>query len=589
MPRLWLKKIKAALCPAPNLVKRTFSLGRRRPFRTHTPEEADRGPPKTRADQPAGPPGRITGEELEQERIGNRLDANLQRFRGLFNVPRSSDVVVREFRIGSSPAIRAGMIFIDGLVARDQLTGTVLQPLMLLSKLGRPLPRRGRLKVVAEKLLPHHQLRQHEVLADLVDAILAGNTVLLIDGVAQGLVVEARGHAHRAVEQTTSETVVRGPKHSFTENLRVNTALVRRLIRCPSLVIESWTLGRLTRTEVVLMYIEGLTNPWLVEETRRRISTVDVDRLLDAGMLERMIESPSQPTPFPVVPTMLATERPDRTAAFLADGYLAILVGDSPHALIAPTTFQSFLHNPEDYYLNWPLGTALRLVRLIGTFTSLLLPAAYLSLINYHHALIPTELVLAIAAARERVPFPSLVEIIGLEVGFELIREAGIRIPSVIGPTIGIVGAVILGQAAVAANLASPLLVIIVALTALGSFAIPNYSAAMLLRTYRFFFIALAAIAGFFGIAVGIYLIALMLCATKSFGVPFLSPVAPFRGGSPDVVLHGAQFLLHQRPRFLRPLDLVAQRRLIRSWDPVTAQLEEESGRPEHRPPCSTK
>jgi spore germination protein KA len=570
-------------------VKRTFSLGWRRPYRAHTPEGADRGPPPTRADQPAGPPGRITGEGLEHERIGGELDANLHRFRQLFNVPRSSDVVVREFRIGISPAIRAGMIYIDGLAARDQLTGSVLQPLMLLSRLGRPLPRRGRLQMVADMLLPHNQVRQQEVLADLVDAILAGNTVLLIDGAVQGLVVEARGHTHRGVEQTTSETVVRGPKHSFTENLRVNTALVRRLIRCPSLVVESWTLGRLTRTEVALLYIQGLTNPWLVEEARRRISTVDVDRILDAGMLERMIESPSQPTPFPVVPTMLATERPDRTAAFLADGYLAILVGDSPHALIAPTTFQSFLHNPEDYYLNWPMGTVLRLTRLIGTFTSLLLPAAYLALVNYHHALIPTELVLAIAAARERVPFPSVLEIVGLEVGFELIREAGIRIPSVIGPTIGIVGAVILGQAAVAANLVSPMLVIIVALTALGSFAIPNYSAALLLRSYRFFFIGLAAIAGFFGMAVGLYLIALLLCTTKSFGVPFLSPVAPFRGGSPDVVLHGAQFLMHQRPRFVRPLDLVSQRRLIRSWDPTTARLEEESNRFERRPPSPTR
>ncbi|MDQ7794659.1 MAG: spore germination protein [bacterium] len=569
MAKLWWERLLRVFRPSRNLASRTFSLGRREPFRARRSRQAEKGPPPPRSTrQPAGPPGAPTAR-IEHEKVSSRLEDNLRRVREVFNLPRNSDVVVREFRFGNSPAIRAGLVFIEGLTDKNHLHGAVLQPLMVLSRLGRPLPRRERVKMVSEALLPHNQVQEEKELAPLVEGVLAGHTALFVDGEAAGLVVQTRGFEFRAVEQPTAEQVVRGPKHAFTENLRVNTSLVRRSFRCAALVVESWRLGRLTRTETALLYVDGLTNPRLIQETRRRLAAIDVDRILDSGQVEQYLEDAPA-----LLPTVLATERPDRVAAFLADGHVALLVGDSPFALIAPATFETFYHNPEDVYLRWPLGTMLRLIRLAGVFVTLLLPAAYVALINFHQEMIPTELTLAISAAREAVPFPSFVELFFLEAGFELIREAGVRIPSVIGPTIGIVGAVILGQAAVAANLISPVLIIIVAVTALGSFAVPNYSAAMLLRAYRIPFALLGLILGFFGIAAGLYAMALLLCSTKSFGVPYMSPIAPYRGGPPDVVVRGQLTRLSRRPVYLRPLDAISQRRLLRKWDPHSAELE---------------
>jgi len=578
VPKTWLGKLADILRPAPNRARRSFSLGRRRSYRPPGTQEGGPAPAGTR-EQPAGLPEGPGDDALWGETVSARLDENLNHLRRLFRLPLNSDIVVREFRVGSSPAVRAALVFIEGLVDKDQLNLAVLQPLMVLARAGRPLPRRRRAQMVADLLLPHNQVKVLEELAPLVEAVLAGNAAMFLDGEARGLVVEVRGFKSRAVEQPTSEVVVRGPKQAFTENLRVNAAMIRRALRCPALVAENWKLGRLTRTDVVLFYVDGLTNPDLVDEMRRRLSTVDTDRVLDSGMLEDLLEDAPA-----LLPTMLATERPDRVATFLADGHVALLVGDSPFALVAPMTFTGFFHSPEDSYLRWPLGTALRLVRLFGIFTSLLLPALYLALVNYHEEMIPTELALAIASAREAVPFPSVVEVFLLEISFELIREAGIRIPSVIGPTIGIVGAVIIGQAAVTASLVSPILVIIVALTALGSFAVPNYCAAMLLRPYRFAFILLAATSGFFGIAAGMYVIALVLCSTKSFGVPYMSPIAPFRGTGPDIVVRGPVYKLHLRPSFLRPLDALAQRPVQRRWDPQLAGEAEGGGGPRGQP-----
>ena len=242
----------------------------------------------------------------------------------------------------------------------------------------------------------------------------------------------------------------------------------------------------------------------------------------------------------------------------------------SPYALIIPATFTLFIHTPEDYYLRWPYGTFVRLVRFLAAFIALLLPASYIAVANYHQEMIPTDLLLAIAASRERVPFPAFVEVLIMEGSFELIREAGVRIPSVIGPTIGIVGALILGQAAVTASIVSPILIIVVAITALSSFAVPNYSAAFSLRVLRFVFIILAALLGFYGLGFGVMALSIHLVSLKCFGVPFMSPIAPYRTGSGDRISRPAVFAQHYRPWYLRPLDAIRQRPRIRTWSPET-------------------
>ncbi len=245
---------------------------------------------------------------------------------------------------------------------------------------------------------------------------------------------------------------------------------------------------------------------------------------------------------------------------------MAIIFDGSPFALIVPVVFWGLLHPPEDYYLFWPFGTMLRWLRILAFAVSLLTPAFYIAITNFHPEMIPTDLLYAIAASREKVPFPVIVEVLLMEISFELIREAGVRIPSVIGPTIGIVGALILGQAAVSATVVSPILVIVVAITGLGSFAIPNYSLSFSLRILRFGFIVLAVGFGFYGIVIGLFVLVIQLCGQKSFGVPFMSPVAPFRPASGDVVTRYPFYMMNEKPAYLRALEQKRQEAVVRTW-----------------------
>jgi len=333
-------------------------------------------------------------------------------------------------------------------------------------------------------------------------------------------------------------------------------------MRTPDLVSEILKVGTLSRVDCAVLYVEGLTNPKLVAEVKRRINAIKADHIQDTGVLEQFIED----RPLVLVPQTLSTERPDRMAAFLAEGHVGLLLDGSPFGLIVPVTFWSLLHAAEDHFLRWPFGTFLRIVRVAALGAALLLPAVYIAVTNFHPEMIPTDLLLAIAATREKVPFPTAVEVIIMEMSFELIREAGIRVPGVIGPTLGIVGALILGQAAVAASIVSPILVIIVALTALGSFAIPNFNMAFAARITRFAYIALAAAFGFYGIAAGVFVQMLIYVSTRSFGVPFMSPVAPFAQSSGDVVLRYPSWSMELRPPFLQTSPRERQPEVARGW-----------------------
>lgn len=313
------------------------------------------------------------------------------------------------------------------------------------------------------------------------------------------------------------------------------------------------------------MYIKDIANPQLVAEVKYRIQSIAeaTDYISETGVLEEYIED----HPRSLIPQTLSTERPDRLAAHIREGYVGIVMANSPYSLAVPATFAIFLHTAEDFYLRWPFGNFLRILRAASILIALLLPAIYIAIVNYHQEMIPTDLLLAITAARETVPFPSLVEILFMEFSFELIREAGIRIPSVIGPTIGIVGALILGQAAVSASIVSPILIIVVAITALGSFVVPNYNASFTIRLLRFAFTLLGGFLGFFGIAFGIFIMTLHVATLTSFGVPFLTPIAPYRSKSNDRVIRPLNFNQPYRPYYLRPLDWIRQQKVARPWD----------------------
>ncbi len=502
-------------------------------------------------------------EKPKPEPLFKDLEKNQSLLEKIFELPANKDIVVRDFLIPSLDR-KALIIYIDGLTDRNTQNFAVLQPLMLLGP-EEAVNGKDPISIVYTKLVPGHQIQKTDNLKEVIDGVLDGSSVLLIDGSDHALIIETKGWEHRGVDRPNNEPVVRGPQEAFVESFRANTASVRRYVKDPKLVTEIFRVGKRSRTLVAVMYVKDITNPKLVEEVKYRIQSISetVDFIPETGTLEEYLED----HPKSLIPQMLSTERPDRLGAYIREGHVGVVMANSPFSLVIPTTFTIFLHSAEDYYLRWPFGNFLRFIRSIAIFISLMLPAIYIAVVNYHQEMIPTDLLLAMTAAREAVPFPALAEILFMEFAFELIREAGVRIPSVIGPTIGIVGALILGQAAVAASVVSPILIIVIAITALASFVVPNYNASFSVRLLRFLFIILAGFLGFFGIAFGVFLLILHATTITSFGVPFMTPIAPYKPKNKDRVIRPRTYDQPYRPIYLRPLDWIRQEKTPRRWD----------------------
>ncbi|RIV24281.1 spore germination protein [Alicyclobacillaceae bacterium I2511] len=506
-----------------------------------------------------------SSESSPADSIPAGLVAVRQRLEQAFHLPQNKDIVLREFHLGSMGPQNGLIVFVDGMVDKMLINTHILQPLMLLAHFTHT-DVHGRMETVLEALLPGNQVTETNRWPEVLPGILSGSTAVFIDGGKVALIVESKGWEHRSVGLSQTENVVKGPHDAFTESFRSNTGLVRAQLRSPDLVTEILTVGKLAGTDVAVMYIHGLTNTRLVDEVKRRIQLVDVDYLADVGTMEQFLED----NPRVWIPQTLSTERPDRVAHMLTEGHVAIFVGNSPYALTVPVVLWTLVHTPEDAYLRFPFGSFLRILRLFAMMVALLLPGLYVAITNFHPEMIPTDLLLAIAGNREQVPFAAIVEILMMEFAIELIREAGIRIPSIIGPTIGIVGALIIGQAAVQAGVVSPLLVIVVAITALASFSMPNYNLAFGIRIMRFVFLFVAAAFGFYGLTLLFMAMLAKLSVQKSFGVPLLAPVAPSMDTSEDVLLRGPAYVMNERPGFLQVQKAWRQRPYTRSWSSTT-------------------
>ncbi|MGE5577441.1 MAG: spore germination protein [Syntrophothermus sp.] len=504
------------------------------------------------------------GSRPRANEFSTDIEQNLAIIQQAFLYGTNKDIIVRKFVIPLDPPVRAFIVFLEGMADKKVINRDVLEPLM------RPLQIKDKVSdvftIVKERLLPGNQVEEKNKLKDLLDGILAGATALFVDDYPAALLADTKGIPAKSIERPQSEIVVRGPQEAFTELLRTNTALVRKRLRTEHLITEILKVGTLSHSDVAIMYIKGVVNPKLVAEVKRRIQAIKADYLSASGIIEQFIED----RPFFLLPQVLSTERPDRVAAFLTEGHVAILVESTPFALVVPVSFWTLLHSSEDIYLRWPFAIFLRTIRIMAIILAVFLPALYLAMVNYHWEMIPTDLLLAIAASRERVPFPAVVEVFIMELSFEIIREAGVRIPNVIGPTIGIVGALILGQAAVAASIISPILIIIVAMTALGSFVVPNLSLSFAVRLIRFYYILLAAFLGFFGIAVGLFIHLISITNLKSFGVPIFAPVVPRQPSGGDIILRFPIWMQQRRPEHVEPLDDWRQITITRPWENIT-------------------
>lgn len=492
------------------------------------------------------------------------LKQSLQYMKQKYSLPINGDMILREFSImiGGKP-VDAFILFFDGMTDRQAINENILKPLMLLSSLDLKTDEKDIVHYVRKHLLPQNQLTITNKYQKVIDLINFGGCGIFIDGCEYAFAADVKGWEHRAVERPNMELVIRGPQESFNEVLRSNTALIRKILKDEDLIAEDISIGKRGKTACSLMYIKDIANDSLVQEVKRRLNGISVDYLIDSGELEQFLEDQT----YLPSPQMIATERPDRVASALAEGKVAVIMNNSSYALVMPVTVISMLHSSEDSYVRFPYANFFKLIRFLAIIFALFLPAFYIAVTTYHHEMIPTDLLLAIESSRERVPFPSLVEILIMEFAFELIREAGIRIPGPIGPTLGIIGALILGQAAVAANIVSPILIIVVAVTGIGSFAIPNFAFAFSFRIFRFIFILLAGLAGFLGITAGAFVYLLQLADAKSFGVPLMTPVGPrTRGTWTDQIGRAPIWKQERRPDYLNPKDEMRQEHISRQW-----------------------
>jgi len=500
----------------------------------------------------------------QKPEISKKLSDNLEYMKKVYTIPINGDVILREFDITiKDDTIEAFIIFFDGMVDRKLINEAILQPLMLLSNLDIKGKFDDIASYISKHLLPQNQLKVVNGYKELIGEVNFGGCGIFIDGVSIAFTADVKGWEHRNVERPNTELVIRGPQEGFTEVLRVNTALIRKILKDEDFIVENMEIGRRSKTPCSLLYIKDIANDSLVNEARRRLKSLKVDYIIDSGELEQLIEDNT----YLPIPQIIDTERPDKVASLLTEGKVGVLVHGSPYALVMPATLTGLLHSPEDSYIRFPYSNFLRFIRVMAILLTLLLPGLYLAITNFHPEMIPTDLLLAIEASREKVPFPSVVEVLMLEISFELIREAGIRIPGPIGPTLGIIGALILGQAAVAANIVSPILIIIVAVTGIGSFAIPTFSLAFSFRLLRFGYIILGAMAGFLGITTGLFIQGIILVNSKSFGIPLLIPFGPrTKGAATDEIIRAPIWKQERRPDSLNTKDDKKQPHISRRW-----------------------
>lgn len=453
-------------------------------------------------------------------RLTKKLDANLQIIRQIFG--ESNDVNLRTFSFHQTKT-RAAVIFIDGLVDAERLSIDIIKPIMYGSKSEEtPPPTLRSFQDVSSYYMIAGEIKENETFGALTNGVLNGDAVLIVDGLCGLLTINAKGYKMRSIEDPQTESVLRGPREGFIENARTNTALLRRKIKDPNLMCESVIVGNKTHTAVTLMYLKNVANESLLSELRVRLEKICTDAILDSGYIEQFIVDPGSP----FFSTIASSEKPDAVAGKILEGRVAVIVDGSPYVLTLPTFFVETFHSAEDYYIAPIYASALRMVRFFAFFISLLALPLYVALATYHQELIPTELLMTMAIAEGDTPFPAVVEAFIMIIVFEILKEAGIRLPRPAGQAVSMVGAIIIGESAVSAGIIGAPMVIAVAITAVAAFAVPaQANASMLLRLI---FLALAGSFGGFGLTIGLISLVFHLSSLTSFGVPYLSPYAPF-------------------------------------------------------------
>lgn len=532
--------------PAPGIIRR-----RSKPYKTSL--SADRWAKSRRAEK-------TEQSKCDQSTICSDLKSNSETMKNKLHFNENSDVVVREFNIGRK--IKAFMIFVENMVDDKLLNLSLLPQLMSNDVFDDDASQTCPVDYLIENVIAMHQVKKTDQYDEAVTIVLSGGIALFVEGCGECITIKTVSLEKRAVEQPVTEPVIKGSHEGLTESMDTNIALIRKIIRNKNLIVKMIPVGSTNHSYCAVMYLNGVANRNVVAEVMKRIKKINADYIPGTGFIEQFIED----NPKMLFPQISNTERPDKAASFIMDGMVTIISDGTPLAIAVPCTFFRLMSTPEDFNLRWPFGTFLRFIRYLGLIISVFLPGMYIALILFHTEMLPTEILVSISTAKEAVPFPALVEVLLLELSFEMVREGAIRVPGVIGQTLGIVGALILGQAAVSANLVNPVTVIIVSLTSIGSFTTPNYELGLAMRVSRFAFILGGAVLGFYGISIVLAIAFLMACSMKSFGVPFFSPVAPKVRSKEDTIIRKPISSQTERSDALNTKDRIRMGRNVTNW-----------------------
>lgn len=493
-----------------------------------------------------------SSQQSNSKQLVNNLDQNLSELKQ--GIGNSTDLVVQMMTNGLD--WRGALLYIDGLA--DSLTiHHIMQDYLHLRPEAISASKEPSISFLLKQVITTGQARIVSRHADIYASLLSGHLVLLLDESIEALNISAEGWKDRSVSEPTSQSVVRGPMEAFTENIRTNTTLIRRKIKDPRLWLKEIQIGEVTKTNVAVMHLEGIAEQKTVDEVMRRLNRIDIDGILESGYIESFIQDKVY-TPFPLI---YNTERPDTIAAGLLEGKVAILVDGTPFVLLVPALFVQFFQSAEDYYQRADISTLLRMLRYISFMIAMLAPSVYIAITTFHQEMLPTGLLINLAAQREGVPFPAFVEAVLMEITFEILREAGVRMPKTVGQAVSIVGTLVIGQAAVEAGIVSAAMVIIVSITAISSFVIPANNFSIAVRILRFPLMALSASFGLFGILMGMVTIVLHLSTLKSFGANYLGTFAPFDwSNQKDALLRLPWRWMTTRPSFTGKTNPVRQK-----------------------------
>lgn len=484
-----------------------------------------------------------------KENISIDINSNITKINEAFG--RSNDLITNNFRFDAKRELACVSLYIKNLVDSNILDSLAQELANFKYENDKAEPEMV-FDALKNSFAGLRFISEGSDYETIYSQLLAGNTVFLTDGCSRFFSIATNNNEGRTINEPTSQTIIRGPKDSFTEKINTNILLIRKRIKNKNLRMEYLTLGSLTNTTISIIYIDKIARPEILQELKDRLGRIKIDSVLESGYIEEMIKDDK----YSIFPTLLNSEKPDAVAGALLEGRVAILVDGTPYVITAPALMAEFFQTSEDYYHHFIISSAMRLLRFLAFILALIVPASYIAITTFHQEMVPTTLLISIAAQREGVPFPALMEALIMEITFEILREAGIRMPRAVGQAISIVGALVLGQAAVEAGVISAVMVIVVSITAISSFAIPNYEMSNAIRLIRFGLMLLAGVLGLYGVFMGLVVILFHLSKLKSVTVPYLSPVAPkLKGENKDTFLRFPLWSLKYRPAVISTAD----------------------------------